>query len=99
LLFSPSETAEKPIKGLELDKAPEIPRKPKKEPTVETNVADQPNGKHKLEPEPPSKGLKRSREDDSDPASMKKAKIIATDDVVIVDDDVGIGAITIDDDD
>lgn len=95
----PSESTGKPIKGLEPDKAPEIPRKPKKEPTVETNGTS-----HLVRPRgpdsPPPKDLKRPRADDSDTVSAKKrAKMVATDDVVTIDDDAtGIGAITIEDD-
>lgn len=95
----PIESTGKPIKGLEPDKAPEIPRKPKKEPTVETNGTN-----HLVRPHgsgsPPPKDLKRPRTDDSDTVSAKKrAKMVATDDVVTIDDDAtGIGAITIEDD-
>ncbi|KAI0440964.1 hypothetical protein F4803DRAFT_552588 [Xylaria telfairii] len=93
---SPIESTAKPIKGLEPDKTPEIPRKPRKEP-----VATETNGSHPLdhprEPESP-KDLKRPRIDDNDLIlAKKKAKMVADDDVVIVDDDVGTGAITIDD--
>jgi ubiquitin-like 1-activating enzyme E1 B len=95
----PSESTGKPIKGLEPDKAPEIPHKPKKEPTVETNGTG-----HLVRPRdpdsPPPKDLKRLRADDGDTVSAKKrAKMVATDEVVTIDDDAtGNGAITIEDD-
>lgn len=97
-IISPIESTAKPIKGLEPDKTPEIPRKPRKEPVVTET-----NGSHALvrplEPESGTpKDLKRPRIDDNDLVSAKKrAKMVADDDVVIVDDDVGTGAITIDD--
>ncbi|KAI1432142.1 hypothetical protein GGR50DRAFT_689182 [Xylaria sp. CBS 124048] len=93
------ESTEKPIKGLQSDKTLDIPRRPKKEPAVETDGEGQTNGKHTLVLDMPSKELKRPRSDDDDTPSMKKARIAANDDdVVIVDDDTGTGAITIEDD-
>ncbi|TGJ87317.1 hypothetical protein E0Z10_g1448 [Xylaria hypoxylon] len=93
------ESTAKPIKGLEPDKAPEIPRKPKKEPAIETNGTGQPDHKHELELKIPLNDLKRPRADDGDTHSAKKAKMVATDDVVLLDDgDAGNSAITIDDD-
>ncbi|KAI0203149.1 ThiF family protein [Astrocystis sublimbata] len=95
---SPIEGTEKPIKGLEPDKAPSIPRKPKKEPpTTESNGAQAQTQPLKPELEV-TKDLKRSRLDDNELLSAKKrAKTVVDDDVVIVDDDAGTGAITIDD--
>ncbi|KAI1328560.1 hypothetical protein F5Y16DRAFT_398251 [Xylariaceae sp. FL0255] len=95
------EASEKPIKGLAVDKAHEIPRKPKKESTsMEINGFGQANGKHGVEAEEPPKDLKRSREDDDEiPATKKVKKAPAVnDDVVVLDDDAGTGAITIEDD-
>ncbi|KAK5631337.1 hypothetical protein RRF57_007051 [Xylaria bambusicola] len=94
------ESTAKPIKGLEPDKAPEIPRKPKKESAVETNGVEVPARKHELESKEPSGDLKRPRADDVDaPLVKKKAKMAATDDVVLIEDsEAGIGAITIEDD-
>ncbi|KAI0402346.1 hypothetical protein F4802DRAFT_576178 [Xylaria palmicola] len=90
---TPIESAGKPIKGLQPDMAPEIPRKPKREPTAEMN------GQHEPASEAPAKDLKRARIDENDALSVKKrAKMVAVDDVVIVDDDAGTGAITIEDD-
>ncbi|KAI8944787.1 hypothetical protein F4801DRAFT_570480 [Xylaria longipes] len=96
---SPIETTAKPIKGLEPDKAPEIPRKPRKEPaTTETNGAHALVRPREPDSETTPKDLKRPRIDDNDHLSAKKrAKMVADDDVVIVDDDAGTGAITIDD--
>ncbi|KAI1111434.1 hypothetical protein F5Y14DRAFT_313336 [Nemania sp. NC0429] len=94
------ENTGKPIKGLEPDKAPEIPRKPKKQPPVEANgiTLDIRQRRSDLEERP--KDLKRPREDENDMPSMKKkAKMAATDDVVVLEEDEpGTGAITIDDD-
>ncbi|KAI3341480.1 hypothetical protein F4824DRAFT_314727 [Ustulina deusta] len=94
------ESTAKPIKGLEPDKAPEIPRKPKKEPAIETNGIELPNRKRELELKVSGNDLKRLRADDNDAHPAKKrAKMAATDDVVLIDDgDAGTGAITIDDD-
>ncbi|RYC65756.1 hypothetical protein CHU98_g477 [Xylaria longipes] len=96
---SPIETTAKPIKGLEPDRAPEIPRKPRKEPaTTETNGAHALVRPREPDSETTPKDLKRPRIDDNDHLSAKKrAKMVADDDVVIVDDDAGTGAITIDD--
>ncbi|KAI8625801.1 ThiF family protein [Xylariaceae sp. FL1651] len=98
---SPIEATERPIKGLEPDKAPEIPRKPQKELAIATNRASQTNGKHshEVEVEVSSKDLKRSRADeDETPLTKRAKKTAANDDIVIVDDDAGTGAIMIDDD-
>ncbi|KAI1279634.1 hypothetical protein F5Y07DRAFT_28986 [Xylaria sp. FL0933] len=94
------ESTAKPIKGLEPDKAPEIPRKPRKEPTMETNGIELPTRKHELEPKDTSNDLKRSRTDDNDvQPTKKKAKMAVVDDVVLIDDgESGTGAITIEDD-
>ncbi|KAI0392741.1 ThiF family protein [Xylariaceae sp. FL0594] len=95
------DSTDKPIKGLELAKSPEIPRKPMKEPVVETNGAGQTNGKHKFEGEAHSSSLKRSRTDDDSGPSTKKSKTAASDSVIVLDDDdvdAGVGLISIDDD-
>jgi ubiquitin-like 1-activating enzyme E1 B len=88
----------KPIKGLEPDKAPQIPRRPKKDPAPASISGDQTNGKHKLEADTATKDLKRAREDETDGlSSAKKAKtatLSGGDDVVIIQDG---GAILIDD--
>lgn len=95
--------ADKPIKGLEPDKAPSIPRKPKKEqPVAETNGVSQPDGKHEPEEDAASRDLKRAREEEMETApSSKKAKTsnaaIKDDEVSIVDVEAGTGAIVIDD--
>ncbi|ORY56982.1 uncharacterized protein BCR38DRAFT_450485 [Pseudomassariella vexata] len=96
---------DKHIKDLEPDKAPEIPRKPKKVPAVESVVASQTNGKtHALDEDPNdgnNKDLKRARQDDSEivrlPKRLKTTTQSRGDDVVIVDDESGTGAIVIDD--
>ncbi|KAI1156546.1 hypothetical protein F4825DRAFT_459034 [Nemania diffusa] len=90
----------KPIKGLEPDKAPEIPRKPKKEPIVETNGDRSLIRGREPDLEAPLKDHKRPREDDNDmPSAKKKAKRAVDDEVVIIEgDDLDNGAITIDDD-
>ncbi|KAH8205304.1 hypothetical protein TruAng_000551 [Truncatella angustata] len=92
---------DKPIKGLEPDKAPEIPRKPKKEPVPESNGVAQTNGKHTLGSDAGPNDLKRARDDDADaPSSTKKAKTAQRpddDDIVVVDDAAAPGAILIDD--
>ncbi|KAK6074034.1 ThiF family protein [Seiridium cupressi] len=101
ILESKESFGDKPIKGLEPDKAPEIPHKPKKQPLPGSNGISQTNGKHSLEDDSAPKDLKRARDDESDvTSSAKKAKIAvkpADDDVVIVDDTAGSGAIVIDD--
>ncbi|KAI0878751.1 hypothetical protein GGS24DRAFT_486952 [Hypoxylon argillaceum] len=90
----------KPIKGLEPDKAPEIPRKPKKEHIVETNGDRSLIRGREPDLEAPLKDHKRPREDDNDmPSAKKKAKRAVDDEVVIIEgDDLDNGAITIDDD-
>ncbi|KAK6078834.1 ThiF family protein [Seiridium cupressi] len=101
ILESKESFGDKPIKGLEPDKAPEIPHKPKKQPLPGSNGISQTNGKHSLEDDSAPKDLKRARDDESDvTSSAKKAKTAvkpADDDVVIVDDTAGSGAIVIDD--
>lgn len=102
-LCRPEPLADKPIKGLEPDKAPSIPRKPKKEePVAEANGVSQPDDKHELEEDAASRDLKRAREDEVETApSSKKAKVANTaikdDEVSIVDVEAGTGAIVIDD--
>ncbi|KAJ0300440.1 hypothetical protein COL5a_006713 [Colletotrichum fioriniae] len=93
---------DKPIQGLVADKKPEIPRKPKKEVSAESNGTSEQNGKPAVEASEGAPNLKRPRPDDGDePIEAKKVKVVATtsgsDDVVIVDDSTG-GAIVIDDD-
>ncbi|KAJ2986992.1 hypothetical protein NUW58_g4754 [Xylaria curta] len=89
---SPVESTGKPIKGLEPDKAPEIPRKPRKE-------INGHNHQEKPQPETQPSDLKRPRIDDNDaPSAKKRAKMAVNDDIVLVDDDAGTGAITIEDD-
>ncbi|KAI0973047.1 hypothetical protein F4678DRAFT_35890 [Xylaria arbuscula] len=96
---SPIENTAKPIKGLEPDKAPEIPRKPRKEPTTETNGTELTNGKHELELKDTPNDLKRQRADENDSRSTKKAKMAVTDDVVLIGEGAAsTGAITIEDD-
>ncbi|KAF7524676.1 hypothetical protein G7054_g11337 [Neopestalotiopsis clavispora] len=99
ILESKEPFGDKPIKGLEPDKAPVIPHKPKKEPVPESNGVEQTNGKHALDEDVTTKDLKRARPDETDdqPSSAKKAKTAAKpeeDDIVVVDDG---GAILIDD--
>lgn len=93
-----------------VDKKPEIPRKPKKIPTPESNgapaAAATTNGKHSLAEEADAAAnLKRPRLDDSDVATpAKKAKTSGVpptsdgDDVVVVDESSGGGIIIVDDD-
>ncbi|KAI1076394.1 hypothetical protein F5B20DRAFT_584303 [Whalleya microplaca] len=94
----------KPIKGPVPDKAPEIPRRPKKTPPAKTTGVSQTNGNGKHAGDEPASAndLKRSRSDDSGAPQAKKAKVAAPvggDDVVIVDDDdVPTGPIVLDDD-
>ncbi|KAK2004263.1 ThiF family protein [Colletotrichum falcatum] len=89
----------KPVKGLVVDKKPEIPRKPKKQDPTESNGLGEQNGKPAVAVEGEANSLKRPRSDDGDePIEAKKAKVATTsdDDVVVVDDSTG-GAIVIDD--
>ncbi|KAI1389054.1 uncharacterized protein F4822DRAFT_404821 [Hypoxylon trugodes] len=90
---------DKPIQGLETSQVPTIPRKPKKQLPVESNGngVSQINGKRAIDGEPPAKDpKKRLRTDDDGPIpAAKKSK---NDDIVIIDDDVGTGAIEIIDD-
>jgi ubiquitin-like 1-activating enzyme E1 B len=100
-VFRSIESMGKPIKSLEPDNAPEIPRKPKKEPAVEVNGDRSLTRRRESDLETPLNDLKRPREDDSDmpSARKKKSKMVAGDDVVVIEgDDPGNGAITIDDD-
>ncbi|KAK8026130.1 hypothetical protein PG990_003953 [Apiospora arundinis] len=85
--------ADKPIKSLEPDQAPNIPRKPKKEPAQESNGVN-------LDGDASAKDLKRARDDEGDvPQPSKKAKTSGAndDDVVLVGDESSTGAIVIDD--
>ncbi|KAI1364931.1 hypothetical protein F5Y08DRAFT_305405 [Xylaria arbuscula] len=93
------ESTAKPIKGPEPDKAPEIPRKPRKEPTIKTNGVGLPDRKHELELKEPTGGPKRPRGDDAEAPLAKRPKMTATEDVVLIEDGGGnTGAITIEDD-
>ncbi|KAI1201865.1 ThiF family protein [Nemania serpens] len=94
------ESTGKPIKGLEPDKAPEIPRKPKKEPPAEANGIILDIRQRPSDAEERPRDLKRPREDQNDmPSTKKRAKMAATDDIVVLEgDDPGTGAITIEDD-
>jgi hypothetical protein len=68
---------------------------------VESNGVAKTNGKHTLDTEPTSKAQKRAREDEPDAPLSKKAKTATQeddDDVVLVSDEPGTGAIVIDDD-
>ncbi|KAI0017742.1 ThiF family protein [Xylariomycetidae sp. FL0641] len=103
VILNIQETAEmdggKPIWGLEPDKVPELPRKSKKSPAVESNGTGQINGKRAANVEPSINDLKRPRTDDAEAPTAKKAKTAdAGDDIVVVEDDAGTGAILIDDD-
>lgn len=85
--------ADKPIKSLEPDQAPKIPRKPKKEPAQESNGVN-------MDGDASAKDLKRAREDEGDlPPPSKKTKTSGADDdeVVLVGDEPSTGAIVIDD--
>ncbi|KAI1491951.1 SUMO-activating enzyme subunit uba-2 [Biscogniauxia mediterranea] len=64
--------ADKPIKGLEPDKAPEIPRKPKTV-AAESNGDGQPNSKQAANGD-----LKRPRTEDSEVPTAKKVKVAAS---------------------
>ncbi|KAI2467293.1 hypothetical protein F4781DRAFT_423445 [Annulohypoxylon bovei var. microspora] len=89
-----AELADKPIKGLQADQVPTIPRKPKKALPVESNGVSQTNGKRSADGEPSAKDpKKRLRADDGGSSAAKKAK--NGDDVVVIDDDIGTGAIEI----
>ncbi|KAI0125055.1 hypothetical protein BJ170DRAFT_636084 [Xylariales sp. AK1849] len=92
---------DKPIKSLEPDKAPEIPRKPRKEPVPESNGVNLTNGKHSLDDDLTTKHLKRAREDESGAPFLKKLRLTASadnDDIVVVADEPSTGAIIINDD-
>ncbi|KAI5925527.1 SUMO-activating enzyme subunit uba-2 [Camillea tinctor] len=86
--------AESPIKGLEPDKAPEIPRKPKKETPIESN--GQPNGKKTANGETSVKDLKRSRTEDSEAPTAKKAKVAASAQDGVIDLDADTAPIELD---
>ncbi|KAI2632520.1 SUMO-activating enzyme subunit uba-2 [Hypomontagnella submonticulosa] len=88
--------ADKPIKGLEVDRVPAIPHKPKKALPVESNGV---NGKRAVDGEASAKDLKKRRRTDDDVISpaVKKSKG-ENDDIVVIDDDAGTGAIEILDD-
>ncbi|KAI2632212.1 SUMO-activating enzyme subunit uba-2 [Hypoxylon sp. NC1633] len=91
--------ADKPIKGPEAGQTLAVPRKLKKATPTESNGVGQTNGKHAPDGQgstnPPKK---RPREEDG-PSALKKAKGKAKDDdMIIIDDDVGTGAIEILDD-
>ncbi|KAI1496173.1 SUMO-activating enzyme subunit uba-2 [Biscogniauxia marginata] len=88
--------AEKPIKGLEPDRAPEIPRKPKKETAVESNGIGQPNGNHATNGEASGRDLKRSRTDDTDAPKAKKAKKTVTEHEGVIDLDADTQPIELD---
>lgn len=79
---------------------PEIPKKPKQSQPDQPSVS-QPNGKQNPI-EPSSQTLKRSLDDISDERDPKKAKVggpeAKSDQVLVVDDESGAGAILIDDD-
>ncbi|KAL7624184.1 E1 ubiquitin-activating protein uba2 [Parahypoxylon ruwenzoriense] len=93
--------ANKPIKGHEVDRAPEIPRKPKKVAPAENNGVGQANGKRAADGEPIANDHRRRKADGLELPSIKKIKTSAAagkDDVVIIDDDAGTGAIEILDD-
>ncbi|KAI1337662.1 SUMO-activating enzyme subunit uba-2 [Xylariaceae sp. FL0016] len=98
-LQSQTEPSDKPISGLKPDTVPEIPRKPVKQPTAESNGTTQTNRKRVAESEASSNDLKRAAPEDSTMSLAKKAKKISldatNDDVVLVGDDAGSGAIVI----
>ncbi|KAI0006707.1 hypothetical protein F4779DRAFT_620357 [Xylariaceae sp. FL0662B] len=96
------ELPEKPIKGIILDKAPEIPRRPKKTPPAITTGVSQTNGKRAADETAPTKDFKkRPRSDDSGAPQAKKTKVVSAargDGIVIIDDDdVPTGPILLDD--
>jgi hypothetical protein len=64
---------------------------------VDSNGVGHVNGTHNSEAESAPKDLKRPREDDTGSPSSKKAKTAPSDDVVLVDEAAGSGAIVIDD--
>lgn len=96
------EQPDKPVQATSTDK-PEIPKKPKREPSPSQLPAPQSNGKHKPD-EPSSQPLKRAREgldtnEERDPKKIKVAGPKSKDEGVLVLDDEGDGgAILIDDD-
>ncbi|KAI0484379.1 hypothetical protein GGR56DRAFT_22870 [Xylariaceae sp. FL0804] len=97
-----TEASEKPIRALEPDKAPEIPRKPKKQLPAKSNGTDQSDGLITSGAPTTIKDLKRSLAEDGEtslPKRAKHAKMAANDDdVVVIEDGAGAGAIMIDDD-
>ncbi|KAI0161455.1 ThiF family protein [Xylariaceae sp. FL1272] len=102
------EASEKPIKVPGPNKTPDIPRKPKLEPAVESNGVEKANGKtdgfvaksvSEVDVGVSKPDLKRRRDDDEAGITLvKRTKKDDDDDVVVVADDVGTGAIVIDDD-
>ncbi|KAI0901280.1 hypothetical protein F4806DRAFT_451702 [Annulohypoxylon nitens] len=98
-----AELGDKPIKGLQEDQTPTIPRKPKKALPVESNGISQTNGKRPAEGEISTReNKKRQHPDDEVTLTVnKKAKNGSgddDDDIVIIDDEAGTGAIEILDD-
>ncbi|KAI1106509.1 hypothetical protein F4804DRAFT_300890 [Jackrogersella minutella] len=92
-----AELTDKPIKGLQADQVPTIPRKPKKALPLESNGVGQANGKRAADGDVAAKDhKKRPRADDGGSSAAKKVK--NDDDVVVIDDDIGTGAIEILDD-
>ncbi|KAI0853868.1 SUMO-activating enzyme subunit uba-2 [Daldinia vernicosa] len=87
-----AELADKPIKGLQVDQEPSIPRRPKRVLTIQSNGINQTNSKRAADGEPSIPKKRLITEDGASPAA-KKAK--NDDDVVIIDDDAGTGAIEI----
>ncbi|KAI0181640.1 hypothetical protein GGR52DRAFT_525501 [Hypoxylon sp. FL1284] len=93
--------SEKPIKGLGDGQAPTIPRKPKALPILSNGIdgkqeADgepRSNGKHSADGEARSNDKKRKLEDVERPPSKKTKP--ADDEVFVIDDDAGTGAIEI----
>ncbi|KAI1269541.1 hypothetical protein F5Y18DRAFT_370456 [Xylariaceae sp. FL1019] len=100
------EAPKKPIKVPGPDKTPDIPRKPRPEPAVESNGVEQANGKTddlvaksvtQVDDGVSKSDLKRRRDDDEAGVTLVK-RTKRDDDVVVVADDAGTGAIVIDDD-
>jgi ubiquitin-like 1-activating enzyme E1 B len=94
---------EKPIKGLEPDKAPEVPRKPRRASTTVNGSANHINGLHPTGAGSATNELKRHRDEEAElPTSAKKARRTSAqdddDDVVVLADEPGTGAIVIEDD-
>ncbi|OTA58009.1 hypothetical protein K449DRAFT_130758 [Hypoxylon sp. EC38] len=89
---------DKPIKGLEVDKVPTIPRKPKKAIPIQSNGISKTNGNRAADGEAPIKDSKKRPRDDDGSSIAKKAKNNGDNEVLVIDDDIGIGAIEILDD-